>query len=126
MSPGRIKFQDIQLNLKEPEILVPDYKNSRPLGDVPGLASSIPDFSHLWLFLQEGFHDCAEPPPLKMDLSLDPTSFLCSRLRTSEGFASFPEEVSPHARLCIKDEGLLSGPAQRPKAVVEGRTGLAG
>lgn len=44
MSPGRIKFRDIQLNLKEPETLLPDYKYSRPLGDVPGLASSTPDF----------------------------------------------------------------------------------
>lgn len=95
MSPGRIKFRDIQLNLKEPEILLPDYKYSRPLGDVPGLASSTPDFPHLWLFLQEAFHDCAEPPLLKVDLSLDPTSFLCSGLRTSEGFASLPEGSEP-------------------------------
>lgn len=69
--------------------------HSSPPGDQPGLASSIPDSSHLWCFLREAFHGCAGSPPRKIEPSPDRSGFLCSRLRTSEGSASFPEGTEP-------------------------------
>lgn len=111
-------------NPKGSEILIFDSSHSSPLGDAPGLASPTLDSSHLWCFLHEDFQGCAEPPPLKMELSPDLSSFLCSRLRSSDGFSSFLGGTELHARLCTEEEGV-EGPkaSSRVRTVAQGRHG---